>query len=207
MRISGEDIGQWILPGIISVAIHAGILALFLGTRGCGGPGSPVAEPPPAAPAAAASTDPVSPVTVPSTEEKPKPETRTNPPDKKVDAAPRAKPKPRTDPKPKARPEPKARPKTVTAPDPKSLDDLVEKPGQELVPEKPSTAAASPAPSTPVPASDAAVYTVKPGDNFTHIARDHGCTPEELAKFNGKDRKHYNVIRVGDKIKVPKKGE
>jgi len=196
MKISGEDIGQWILPGILSVAIHACILTLLFGSRGCGNTPAPDPEPPPAAPSAV--TDPEPPPAAPSTAEKPKPETRVNPPEKKGDATARAKPK--------ADPKPKSKPKAAATPDPKSLDDLVEKPGQELVPEKPSTSKTTPA-AAPAPAAEAAVYTVKPGDNFTHIARDHGCTPEDLAKFNGKDRKFYNVIRVGDRIKIPKKGD
>lgn len=49
----------------------------------------------------------------------------------------------------------------------------------------------------------AATHTVKPGDSFTKIARNSGCTPAELAKAN--DLKLTAVIHPGQKLKLPGK--
>jgi LysM repeat protein len=50
-----------------------------------------------------------------------------------------------------------------------------------------------------------ASYTVKPGDNLAKIARRHGCSAQELAKAN--DLKLSSVIRPGQALKLPAKGE
>lgn len=45
-------------------------------------------------------------------------------------------------------------------------------------------------------------YTVKPGDNLTHLARRCGSTPDELAKLNGVDVKKMADLKVGQTIKI-----
>ncbi|MES2922511.1 MAG: LysM peptidoglycan-binding domain-containing protein [Verrucomicrobiota bacterium] len=51
------------------------------------------------------------------------------------------------------------------------------------------------------PATAAATYTVKAGDNFDKIARKVGTNPEKLAKTNG--LKTSSIIHPGQKLKVP----
>lgn len=46
-------------------------------------------------------------------------------------------------------------------------------------------------------------YTVKAGDNFAKIARQAGCTPNELARLN--QLKVNSIIRPGQKLKLPGK--
>lgn len=45
-------------------------------------------------------------------------------------------------------------------------------------------------------------YRVKKGDNLTHIARDCGSTPAELAKLNGVSEKQLANLKVGQVIKI-----
>lgn len=45
------------------------------------------------------------------------------------------------------------------------------------------------------------VYTVKKGDTLSAIAAKHGTTYQKIAAYNG--IKNPNVIRVGQKIKIP----
>lgn len=54
--------------------------------------------------------------------------------------------------------------------------------------------------------SDLETYVVAKGDMLFRIAQDHGCTLQELAKLNGTTVKKLSNLRVGQKIKVPKKG-
>ena len=60
--------------------------------------------------------------------------------------------------------------------------------------------------NTPPAATDAAPktksYRVKKGDNLTHIARDCGSTPAELAKLNGVSEKQLANLKVGQIIKI-----
>jgi len=51
--------------------------------------------------------------------------------------------------------------------------------------------------------TNAATYTVKPGDSFAKIARNTGCTPADLAKTNGLQL--TSVIHPGQKLKLPGK--
>ena len=46
------------------------------------------------------------------------------------------------------------------------------------------------------------VYTVKKGDTLTSIAKAYGTTYQKLAKYNNIE--NPNVIKVGQKIKIPK---
>lgn len=177
MKLTAEDIGQWIVPGIVSVAIHAGILALFLGTRGCGSTPAPAAGASAAAPAVAQNARAESPETARTEDEKPREEA-----------------KPRTTPPPKAKKNGKsgstAKPKPAET-KPKISDAKPKNPDE-----------------VPTPSEDNLyVYTVKKGDNFTHIARDHGVAPEELARLNGKELKAFASVQVGQKIKAPKKAD
>lgn len=52
-----------------------------------------------------------------------------------------------------------------------------------------------------VAAQDVTVYTVKKGDTLSQIAAKYGTTYQAIAAFNG--IKNPNVIRVGQKIKIP----
>ena len=70
------------------------------------------------------------------------------------------------------------------------------------------SAARSPAarPADSASAGDAPIktksYTVKPGDNLTHLARRCGSTPDEIAKLNGVDVKKMADLKVGQTIKI-----
>jgi len=106
----------------------------------------------------------------------------------------------------------------VTANKLKSQDDI--KVGQSVtIPDKhqakaPAVAIAANKPvATPAPLpkappatpekKNAKVYTVQKGDTAAKIAREHGCTYEELVKFNNiKDPKK---IQVGQMLKLPVK--
>ncbi len=63
-----------------------------------------------------------------------------------------------------------------------------------------------PAATTP-PAAGAddaafAVYTVKPGDSLSRIARNHGCTVREIAELNGFPV--TKTLNIGESVKVPR---
>lgn len=46
-------------------------------------------------------------------------------------------------------------------------------------------------------------YTVRSGDNLTHLARNCGLTTAELAALNGTDVKKLANLKVGQVIKLP----
>lgn len=47
MKLTMDDITPWIVPGVLSVALHAVIIGLFFGFRGCEGtPPPPLDDPP-----------------------------------------------------------------------------------------------------------------------------------------------------------------
>lgn len=54
---------------------------------------------------------------------------------------------------------------------------------------------------SPIPTDNAIIYEVKPGDSLGRIAEANGTTVELLKKSN---RLNSNVIRPGQKLKVPK---
>ena len=79
----------------------------------------------------------------------------------------------------------------------------------EPAPPRPSrTGARQPSRPSPAPAaapSDAVKtrsYTVRPGDNLTHLARNCGSTPAEIARLNGMDVKTMANLKVGQTIKL-----
>ena len=49
------------------------------------------------------------------------------------------------------------------------------------------------------------IYVVKKGDILTHIAQNCGSTIQELAKLNGTSLKKLSSLKVGQKIKIPKR--
>lgn len=55
----------------------------------------------------------------------------------------------------------------------------------------------------PTPSTGDEVYIVKKGDTLSGIARKYNTTYQELAKYN--NISNPNLIRVGQKIKIPKK--
>lgn len=65
-----------------------------------------------------------------------------------------------------------------------------------------STSAVAPAAPAAPAAGDSPFYVVKQGDRFIAIAKKHGMTPEELARINGKPLKKFDVIWVGQKIRI-----
>lgn len=60
---------------------------------------------------------------------------------------------------------------------------------------------AAPGTSTPAPSGGETVYTVKAGDTLSGIAKKYSTTVAKLAEYNG--IANPNLIRVGQKIKVP----
>ena len=70
----------------------------------------------------------------------------------------------------------------------------------------PPRASASSRTAPPSSAAPGAVktrdYTVKAGDNLTHLARKCGSTPAEIAKLNGVDEKTMANLKVGQVIKL-----
>lgn len=51
-------------------------------------------------------------------------------------------------------------------------------------------------------APETEIYTVRPGDSLTRIARNHGTTVAELADLNGIPRN--KGLDIGEKLKVPR---
>ena len=111
-------------------------------------------------------------------------------------------PEPTVEPK-GASSEPEAAPKPVAAPSrpaPKVREPVRER---EAPKPKPADKVREPADANDAPASE--TYVVKKGDSLTHIAQDCGCTIQELAKLNGSTLKKLSNLRVGQKIKIPKR--
>ena len=54
--------------------------------------------------------------------------------------------------------------------------------------------------------SDQGFYTVKKGDNLTHIARDHGVSLQSLEDANRDVVKNPDRIFPGQKLVIPKAG-
>lgn len=48
-------------------------------------------------------------------------------------------------------------------------------------------------------------YVVKRGDTLTGLVRDTGCTLEQVARKNGKSVKALAQLKVGQRIKLPRK--
>ena len=74
-----------------------------------------------------------------------------------------------------------------------------------VTPRTPASSRTAPS-SSAAPAAPGAVktrdYTVKAGDNLTHLARKCGSTPAEIAKLNGVDEKTMANLKVGQVIKL-----
>lgn len=66
-----------------------------------------------------------------------------------------------------------------------------------------ASSAPEPKPGGGESASSTETYEVRPGDTLSRIARKHGTTVDHLADLNG--LKDADVIRVGQKLKVPAK--
>jgi|SRR5215813_688421 len=49
-------------------------------------------------------------------------------------------------------------------------------------------------------------YSIKPGDNLTHIARDHGVSLQSLIDANKNSIRDPNRIFVGQKLIIPSGG-
>lgn len=75
------------------------------------------------------------------------------------------------------------------------------RPGATTRANPPSTTNAETTPSS-ADAPKTKNYRVKKGDNLTHIARDCGSTPAELAKLNGVSEKVLANLKVGQVIKI-----
>lgn len=90
--------------------------------------------------------------------------------------APEAKPAPAVQPAAPAKPVPAARPAPKAAPEPMQK---------------------------PEPEEEA--YVVKKGDSLSSIAKECGSSLSELLKLNGSTLKKMSNLRVGQRIKVPRK--
>ena len=153
---------QWLIAGAISVALHAGVLALFGLSAAASSPRS-ANEPLPGE--TAEKVEKVEKV------EKDEGVERTEKVEKKTV---------------KAEAKPKVEKKAETKP-------KVEEKAQVREPEK----------DTPKAAVE--TYVVKKGDMLTHIAQDCNTTIQELAKLNGTTVKKLANLKVGQKIKIPRK--
>ena len=165
---------QWLIAGAISVALHAGVLALFVLSAATSSPRSANEPLPDETPERVEKVERV---------EKDEGVERTEKVEKKtVKVEAEAKPKVEK----KAEAKPKVEKKAETKP-------KVEEKAQVREPEKD-------APKTAVE-----TYVVKKGDMLTHIAQDCNTTIQELAKLNGTTVKKLSNLRVGQKIKIPRK--
>lgn len=60
-------------------------------------------------------------------------------------------------------------------------------------------------PEKDAPSAAVETYVVRKGDILTHIAQDCNTTIQELAKLNGTTVRKLANLRVGQKIKIPRK--
>ena len=79
-----------------------------------------------------------------------------------------------------------------------------------VLPEERPPAQASGEPPVAVPDPKAetvewATYVVKRGDTLTGLVRDTGCTLEQVAQKNGKSVKALARLKVGQRIKLPRR--
>jgi len=115
---------------------------------------------------------------------------------------PDEQPEPKAEPKAKAEPKPKVEPKvkveSKVKPEPARADPV--KPA-EKTPEKVRE------PEREPPQVAVETYVVKKGDMLTHIAQGRNVTLQELARLNGTTVKKLSNLRVGQKIKLPKKAD
>ena len=72
--------------------------------------------------------------------------------------------------------------------------------GAHRPPSGESTPAAAPEPPT-----EWVTYVVRRGDTLTGLARDTGCTLEQIARKNGKSVKALAQLKVGQRIKLPRR--
>lgn len=192
---------QWLIAVGISVGLHVGLLVLLAVGHGGGNvqellgvekpdqvevsdakpPPSPsVAEPEPAKPDA------------PSMAEKPKTEKPKPSSAKPKSAKPKSeKPKPKPE-KPKVD-KPVEPPSEQAAPtdDPLAWPDDDEKPVAEAKPGRPS--------------AKVETHVVKRGESLSSIAKELGCPLAELAKLNGFPMRKLPMLRLGQRIKVPRR--
>ena len=170
---------QWLIAGAISVALHAGVLALFGLSAAASSPRS--------------ANEPLPDETAEKVEKVEKVE-RVEKVEKveKVERVEKDEGVERTEKvekktvKVEAEAKPKVEKKAETKP-------KVEEKAQVREPEK----------DTPKAAVE--TYVVKKGDMLTHIAQDCNTTIQELAKLNGTTVKKLSNLRVGQKIKIPRK--
>lgn len=174
--MSSEELMRWATAGGISLGLHVLLLVVVVS---CGGSGKTELAPP--APEEVSVTSSQSPI-------ERQPETKADP-EEQQESKPVVSQSP-------VRTETKSRPslKPETKPEPKPVAPAV----------KPETKASSKTGSLPdVPAST--TYIVKKGDSLTHLAQDFGCTLQDLAKLNNTTVKKLGGLKVGQRIKVPKK--
>ena len=76
-----------------------------------------------------------------------------------------------------------------------------------MLPEErpPAQAAVEPPSADPEPPTEWATYVVKRGDTLTGLVRDTGCTLEQVAQKNGKSVKALARLKVGQRIKLPRR--
>lgn len=206
-----KKVQTWGVALAVSVALHMVVLGLLISMKGCDSSGKPAVPPPPPettdgratelretrAQADANAAD-VSPSPAPEERlDKPltktplKPESRKTPP-----------PKTETRKAPSKAELPKTGPKAPSAKDAKLLKDA--KSAKETEPAKDAKATKGPEPAKDAK-SDAGKdgwtsYKVKPGDSLTKIAKQCGCSIQELAKANGLSA--TASLQLGQTIKI-----
>lgn len=176
---------QWMVAGAISLGLHAVVLCLF---------------------ALSGMSDAKPPSCVPGPDETPSvTETRPEPAEEPAAPVPKAEqtvePRPAVEKPAVEKPvvEKKVEPATPVkrTPPPKALP--AEKPGKDSKPANP--------PGKVSAGGTYESYVVKKGDSLTQVAKRYDCTPAGLAKLNGVSLKKLANLKIGQKIKVPKKGE
>jgi len=188
--VLGDGLGQWILAAVVSLGLHVVVVSLLVGLHGCEG-----SKP----------SEPVKPETAVETAAVPPQEVKPEVSEMRNDVPPVAETRKQTRKTTQPnRPSKSSRPAPQKA---ETWDDIVDtkappavEPAKHVRKETPAEnmEAASNREST----DEVIFYEVKRGDNLTRIAREHGCTPEELARLNGKDLKTLNILILGSKIKV-----
>lgn len=182
MSFSEQRARTWTLAGVLSLAFHVVLLAVWSGLH------SLTSDSP--EPAAAAPVPAVSQEIGPATPTPAAPPVRNAP-----------SPEPSAPPVP-----PISRPAPVSA-TPSWVDRApLEEPARASARANPPVSAqpVRPAQEASRPASDAApkYYVVKRGDNLTRIAARDGSTIAELAKLNGTTVKKLSNLWVGQKIRL-----
>ena len=176
---------QWLIAVGISVGLHVGLLVLLAAChKGTNvqalldGEKPEQVEVSDAKPSPSVAEPEPAQADAPSVAEKPKTEKPKT-----------AKPKPKPD-KPKAEKPKRDKPVEPPSEQADSTDDPLAWPDED-VPERPS--------------AKVETYVVKRGESLSSIAKELGCSLTELVRMNGGSLKKLSNLRVGQRIKVPRR--